>query len=165
MKHHDAHVDLYGMVGCGKTKAEAKRDAESQIVQALDGSYTPRIFRFPAGYIGIVARCNPRWYAQRWEYFYLRPGEEQSPASPSTCSAFDTPDRAERALRNHVAQLLIGLTEDDGMSVLVEETDRRDHADYLGWQVHYKALRASGHSEQDAHQMARYGRAACSPAA
>ena len=53
---HEASIDLYGMAGVGKTKTDAKHDAERQIEQALDGSYTPRIFLFPTGYIGIVAR-------------------------------------------------------------------------------------------------------------
>ena len=123
---HEASIDLYGMAGVGKTKTDAKHDAEHQIEQALDGSYTPRIFLFPTGYIGIVARCHPCFHAQKWEYFYMRPGEEQSPASPYTCSAYDAPADAERALRRHMAQLLIGLTEDDGMSVLIEDADDHD---------------------------------------
>ena len=161
----EASIDLYGMTGCGQTKTDAKHDAERQIEQALDGSYTPSILRFPAGYLGIVTRCNPRWYAQKWEYSYMRPDEEQLPANPPTCSAYDTPADAERALRRHIAQLLIGLTEDDGMSVLREETDRRSHADYIDWQKHYKELRAEGYDERAAHEISCAGRAACSPAA
>ena len=162
---HEASIDLYGMAGVGKTKTDAKHDAARQIAQALDGSYTPRVFRFPAGYLGIVTRCNPRSYAQKWEYCYMRPEEEQLPASPCTCSAYDAPADAERALRRHMAQLLIGVTEDDGMSVLREETDRRNHADYIDWQKHYKELRAEGYDERAAHEMSCAGRAACSPAA
>ena len=142
-QHQTISVDLYGMTGYGPTKAEAKQDAKRRVTAAMDGSYTPCVFRFPAGYAVIVTRCHPRWHAQKWEYFYMGPGEDQSPATPSTCSAYDTPAEAERALRRHVAQLLIWVIEDNGMSVLLDE----------------KELRAQGYSDTDAHRMACDGRA------
>ena len=153
------HVtNLYGMTGVGRTSTDAKHDAERQIEQALDGSYTPSILRFPAGYVGIVTRCHPRQHPKRWEYFYMQPGEEQSSSSPYTCSAFDTPAEAERALRKHISQLLIGAIEDDGMSVLIEDADKRSHADYIDWQAHYRELRSQGYDDTAAHRMACYGR-------
>ena len=162
-------INLYGMDGSGSTKAEAKHDAERQIEQALDGTYAPLVFRFPAGYIGIVSRTAPYRQAQSWEYCYLCPDETQLPAVPCTHEGYETRDAAERALRTHIAQNLIFVTEENGLEVLENEADRHDHQRYIAWQVYYwpyyQELRAQGYSDADAHRLACDGRALCPPAA
>ena len=153
------YVNLYGMDGYGSTKTEAKQDAERQIEQALDGSYTPLVFRFPTGYIGIVSRTAPYRQAHSWEYCYLNPDETQLPAVPCVHEGYETRDAAERALRRHIAQNLIFITEENGLEVLTNETDTLNHQLYVAWRRYYKELRAQGYDDVSAHKMACESRA------
>ena len=159
------YVNLYGMDGYGSTKTEAKHDAERQIEKALDGTYAPLVFRFPAGYIGIVSRTAPYLQAYNWEYCYMNPNETQLPAVPCTHGGYETKEAAERALRTHIAQNLIFVTEENGLDVLTNERDRQDHQEYVTWQLRYKEYRTQGYSDTDAHRLACESRAFCPTAA
>ena len=68
-QHKTISVDLYGMDGYGSTKAEAKQDAARRLTEAMDGSYTPRIYRFPVGHIGVITRLP----VGGWGYTILWP--------------------------------------------------------------------------------------------
>ena len=159
-QHKTISVDLYGMTGTGPTKAEAKQDAERRLTAAMTGLYTPQIFRFPAGYIGVIAR-EP---GSGWQYAILGPGDTTKRYGVS-CSGIESADNAERALRQHIAQNLLFVTDENGLEVLTNETDRHNHKLYIAWQEYYKELRAQGYSDTDAHRLACEGRAMCPPAA
>ena len=159
------YVNVLGMDGYGSTKTEAKHDAERQIERALDGSYTPCVFRFPAGYIGIVSRTAPYLQAHSWEYCYLNSDETQLPAVPCTHDGYETKEATERALRLHIAKNLIFVTEENGLEVLVDETERHQHKAYIAWQLRYKEYRTQGYSDPDAYRLACESRAFCPTAA
>lgn len=158
-------VDLYGISGYGSTKGVAKTDAKRQIARALSGSYAPTIIRFPAGYIGLIYRSAPYRAAHSWEYCYLSP--EETMLTTSTCmqSGFDSLAEAERALRLHVAQLLIFVTDDNGMDILIDGASRLRHNEYVAWQKRYREYRAQGYTDTDCHRMACESRAFYPPAA
>ncbi len=158
-QHQTISVDLYGMTGYGPTKAEAKQDAERRLAAAMDGSYTPRVFRFPAGYLGVITR-EP---FSGWEYTIL--GPQETVRRGAGCSGLESADNAERALRQHIAQNLLFVTDEHGLEVLTNETDRHNHQLYIAWQDYYKELRAQGYGDVDAHRLACEGRAMCPPAA
>ena len=152
-------VDLYGMTGYGPTKTEAKQDAERHLESAMHGSYTPRMYRFPAGYMGVITR-EP---VGGWQYTIL--GPQDTARHGAGCLGIETADQAERGLRRHIAQNLIFVTDDNGLKVLTHEADRRSHQEYIVWQEYYKELLAQGYSDTDAHRLACEGRGMCSPAA
>lgn len=155
-------VDLYGVAGHGSTKTEAKADAERQIEKAFDGSYMPVVIRFPAGYIGLTYRSAPYCAAHGWEYCYLSPDETMlDAATVYTHSGFESRADAERALRRHVAQNLIFVTDDNGMDVLVDGADRLHHNEYVAWQLRYRDYKAQGYNDTDCHRMACESRAFC----
>ena len=159
------YINVLGIDGYGATKAEARRDAERQIEKAMDGPYAPLVFRFPVGYIGIVSRTAPYRQAQQWEYCSLYPDETQLRAFTCTHGGYETRDAAERALRTHIAQNLLFVTEENGLEVLTDEGDKLRHKDYITWQLRYKAYRAQGYSDTDAHRLACESRAFCPTAA
>lgn len=154
-------VDLYGMAGYGSTKTEAKADAERQIEKVMDGSYMPAVLRFPAGYIGVISRSAPYRAAHEWEYSYLMPTDTALGQSSCTHSGYETRADAERALRSHIAQCLLWVTEDNGMDVLFDGADRLRHNEYIAWQKRYKEYKAQGYSDTDCHRMACESRAFC----
>ena len=154
-----AYVNLYGMDGYGSTKAEAKQDAESKLIEAMEGDYAPHIFRFPAGYVGLVIRLP----IGGWQYTIL--GPEDTVRCGASCSGIETAYAAERTLRLHIAQNLIFVTEDNGLEVLKNETDKANHKAYIAWQLRYKEYRAQGYSDTDAHRLACESRAFCPTAA
>ena len=151
-------VDLYGMAGYGSTKTEAKQDAERQLVAATEGYYEARMRRFPAGQVGLLYRD-----LHGWNYSILH--ADRSETNGYALGGYPSRQDAERALRRHIAQNLIFVTEENGLEVLANEADRKDHQMYVAWQGYYKELRTQGYSDVDAHRLACEGRALCPPAA
>ena len=65
-------VDLYGAIGTGATRTEAKAQAEAKISTAFadDGMYNPQMMRFPMGEVVTVYRT-----LEGWTYGLLCPDE------------------------------------------------------------------------------------------
>lgn len=152
-------VDLYGMEGVGLTKAEAKVDAEAKLTRAITGYGCPKMVRFPAGYVGLVYH---NLYG--FNYSLLSPGNDTR-IGGTVIENHPTRQDAERSMRRHVAQYLIFLTVDNGLSVILDEGDRREHAEYIAWQLRYQEYQAQGYNDTDGHHMACESRAFCPPAA
>lgn len=150
-------VDLYGMVGVGVTKAEAKADATRKLEQATEGRYEARMLRFPSGYIGLIYRD-----LYGWNYSIMQP--DRNEAAGYCLGGYETRQEAERMLRIHIAQNLIYVAEDNGLSVILDERDQREHAEYIGWQLRYREYKAQGYSDSDCHHMACENRPFCPPA-
>jgi hypothetical protein len=147
-RQHTTSVDLYGMPGHGRNVAEAKAHAATRLCAAMDGTYAVRLFRFPTGIVGVVSR-DP---FSGWCYTVLK--ADQTHQLGATCSGMASADVAERRLRYAVAQILVFVADDNGVSIIENDADRGDHAQYVAWQERYRAYRGLGYSDADAHRMA-----------
>jgi hypothetical protein len=140
-------VDLYGAIGTGSTKTEAKAQAEAKIATAFSDAwnYAPSMQRFPKGEVGTVYRT-----LEGWQYIVLWPTHEHT-----DCSTIDpkpTKQDAKIAMRRHIAQDYWE-SDDEGVSILFSYDDEgiRQQRAYAKFQRTYRQLRAEGKTDVEAH--------------
>jgi hypothetical protein len=142
-------VDLYGALGTGSTKADAKAQAEARIQTAFAdyGQYNPQMMRFPKGEVVTVYRT-----LQGWTYGFLCPDETRK-VSYGSGTYPSRRDATMHALR-HVAQ---GYWDDeatnDGHDLLhaTDDEGNRAQASYRRFQQAYRALKAQGKTDSECH--------------
>lgn len=145
-------VDLYGALGSGSTKTDARTSAEAKIRTAFadDGMYCPEMHRFPRGEVATVYRILEGWtYAILWptqtrQTFY---GQRLSPNKRE----------ARGAMLRHIAQDywddeptayghdLLAATDDEG---------RKDQTRYRQFQRAYRHWKSLGFGDTECHRMA-----------
>jgi hypothetical protein len=140
-------VEVHGMQGLGLTKTEAKAHALERITAAMQGSYVPTMLLFPCQITAVIYRTPLAWG-------YILTSHD--PAYPGNChdQGYPTREVAERSCRIQVAQWLVGRTEDDGLSALLEDQDHYSHARYIGFQRACAFYKAQGMSDQECHWQA-----------
>lgn len=143
-------VDLYGALGTGANKTEAKAQAEAKIAKAFNDAwnYAPTMQRFPQGEVGTVYRT-----LEGWQYIILWPTAEHTDCS--TTDPKPSKHDAKIAMRRHIAQ---GYWEsdDDGVSILMsyDEEGIRQQRAYAKFQRTYRQLKTEGNDDSTCHRMA-----------
>ena len=138
----------FGVDGSGRTVTEAKQDAGRKIQALVKELRFPSVYRFPTGIIGVVART-----LDGWSYALLY-ADQDSRTDEHAASGYGDQAATIAAMRRHAAQNLVFEVPDHGLSVLVDDGARREHIGYVNWQLDYRALRAAGKSEHEAHEAA-----------
>jgi hypothetical protein len=142
-------VDLYGALGTGSTKTEAKAKAEAKLIKAFaeDGQYNPQMMKFPRGEVVTVYRT-----LEGWTYGTLWPRETGTVSYGSGLYPSKR-DAAIHALR-HIAQ---GYWDDEASGYgcdLLQATDDEGHREqtrYKRFQEAYRALKAQGKTDSECH--------------
>lgn len=143
-------ITYFGMEGEGRTLTDAKRDAGAKIERALSGpeGWNPQIVSW-RGFAVLVYRTPEGWHSA----LIIDAGETRV----SICYGSNEGDKAAalRGARLHVAQC--GWTHADGETLWEGLTDREEKREHLSWvrfQIRYRAARARGLSDNDAHSYA-----------
>lgn len=139
-------LEHFGVDGSGRTVTEAKQDAGRKIQALVEELRFPCVFRFPTGIVGVVART-----VEGWSYALLY-ADQESRTDALAASGYGDQAETVAAMRRHVAQNLVFGVPDHGLSVLADDRARREHIGYVNWQLDYRALRAAGKSDHEAHE-------------
>jgi hypothetical protein len=142
-------VDLYGALGTGASKTEAKAQAEAKISTAFadHGQYNPQMMRFPRGEVVTVYRT-----LEGWTYGFLCPDETRKVSYGSGLYPSKR-DAAIHALR-HIAQ---GYWDDEASDhgrdflVATDDAGRREQTRYWQFQEAYRQLKAQGKTDAQCH--------------
>lgn len=141
--------------------AQTPRDAKTALLEsaakALGGIHLPRWFRFGDRYAVIYRIPSGWWY------------EVASPETPAyedgvslrvgSIGPFDSVEEAERALRRHMAQLLMDPRRDYTAEEIVDPRDLESHRSYYRWQAGYAYAMDMGLPDEACRQVAeRYER-------
>ena len=142
-------VDLYGAIGTGATKTEAKAQAEAKIQTAFAeyGQYNPQMLRFPRGEVVTVYRT-----LGGWTYGTLWPDETRKVSYGSGCY----PSRREATMHalRHIAQDYWDNEASCYGHDLLHATDERGHeaqTRYRHFQTAYRLLKAQGKTDTECH--------------
>jgi hypothetical protein len=142
-------VDLYGAIGTGATRAEAKAQAAAKIQAAFSdqGSYCPDMFRFPKGETATIYRT-----LEGWTYGILWPGEEHK--RQYGMGVFATKRDANQAMRRNLAQLYWNDHATEYGHELLAALDEEGHRlqdSYRRFQRRYQELKAEGWTDTQCH--------------
>ena len=148
-------IQYCGMQADGATVKEAKQNAARKLEAAISGDYTPKIITTPGGKYTAILWREPEWYC----YSVLDNDKRREAGRESlmygSSSGYKTMADCETSARNHLAQNLINTaTGEDGQAVLLSADDRADHRRYVEWQYLYKAWKAQGLGDNEAHDSA-----------
>lgn len=132
-----------GMEGSGATVKEAKQDAARKIEAALDGSYAPTLVRGFADDIRLVCRAPDGWNILRID--------DRKDGDLFGCSMVGTKADAIAQARMSLAQDAIFRAPDHGLSILTDKSARRQHADYVAWQMAARDGQSKGVSDPHAY--------------
>jgi len=142
-------VDLYGALGTGSTKTEAKAQAEAKISKAFadHGQYNPQMMRFPMGEVVTVYRT-----LEGWTYGFMCPDETRKVSYG--CGNY--PSRREATMRalRHVAQgYWDNEATDYGHDILpaIDDEGHREQTSYRRFQEAYRVLKAQGKTDSECH--------------
>ena len=160
-------VDVGGVTGQGRTKTEARADAEAKIERWLEGDYTP-IYLSCQGVQALVWR-EPQL---GWMYSLLRPErvevarEHRDRLHGISSSEQATHEQKKDTLRRarvHMAQNIFSIEDQSrgvightGLEAILNKDDRHEHARWVVWQYNYMAWKDAGASDTDAHTYASY---------
>lgn len=149
-------ITYCGVDGFGRTLKEARKYA-MDVLSRFVAHHTPKLV-YIAGHFILVTR-DP----EAWSYRIIDPEDLEKKADDLTvvCNhlGYMSASEAERAGRRHLAQNLIFGTPDNGMSVLKNENDRREHVSYIGWQLACRDAASRGLSDAEQREFAnREGR-------
>jgi len=145
-------VDLYGALGTGTTKAEAKAQAEERIQTAFAdyGQYNPQMMRFPRGEVVTVYRT-----LEGWTYGCLWPDENRKRSYG--CGNYPSQHAAVVHALRHIAQ---GYWDDAGTGYghdilpVLDEEGHREQTRYTRFQEAYRLLKAQGKTDSECHDEA-----------
>lgn len=133
-------ITYFGMEGEGKTLTEAKQDAGRKLEAAMDGSYLPYVFTH-MGHTLIVFR-EP----DGWAYMMIYP-DDDGQKSGSSSGGNSQEETIRQGLRHMAQNLYNPKTGEDGMSVLRNKDDIRQHQNWVEWQRVYLAWADLGASD------------------
>jgi hypothetical protein len=142
-------VDLYGALGTGSTKSEAKAQAEAKITKAFagDGQYNPHMFRFPRGEVVTVYRT-----LEGWTYGTLWP-DETGTVSYGSGLYESKRDATMHALRNIAQHYWDDEASGYGLNLLLalDDEGQREQTSYRRFQMAYRLLKAQGKTDTQCH--------------
>lgn len=140
-----------GITGSGRNITAAKADWLAKVKVALEGTFTP-IRVTVHGLTAFVWRER-----EGWCYKILRglKPDESKEVLYGCGMMVGTRDDAERAARAHLAQNLFIKYICTGMSAIINEEDRKDHARWVEWQYCFAAWVDTGMTQDKAHNAAR----------
>ena len=126
-------ITYFGADGEGSTVTEARRDAGERIGRMLGGSYTPQLIGSLRDNYSALLWREPKY---GWNYKII--GPEQPEGALHSCTSGDDYESAKRHATRHLATLLFDAGDPATWQRsldLVEKADRREIADYIGWQA------------------------------
>jgi hypothetical protein len=152
-KQH-VRVIVHGMEGVGTTKTEAKQDAIQKIEKACEGTWSPLLL-VAEPYSIIIYRNMDGWCSQS---ISDERGFRDWSRNGSSFYGNQTRNEVERAVRRHLGDLTMdcetAFAIEDVPAIVENAQDRRDLLRGAAWQRSYKALRAMGYSDFEAHRNA-----------
>lgn len=145
-------IQYFGMEGTGRTLTEAKQDAGRRIEKAVTGSYLPFVQSY-RGQSVLVWR-----ELERWQFRLLTDYETGAVRDGFVygCGAGqDTFDDVVKAAKYALAQTTWQPEDGDFPPDFLKSEDiRREFKSWAAWQLRYRAHRANGMSDVDAHRAA-----------
>ena len=143
-------LEYFGFTGTGATLKDAKIDAGRKIDALHVGTWEPAILEW-RGVAALVYRD-----LNGWSYRFIQTPDESTPHMPigSSSCGDDRRDALQWAQR-HVADYAWTATDPvEDWPEWLRETDRAEIRERRYWQIAYKALKAEGKTDNEAHQEA-----------
>lgn len=157
-------VTVCGVTGTGRTKTEARQQAEEAITARLaevEGDYDPRLLSWRSNLVLIYRRP-----LDGWVYVHLTSPEDglRTGRLMGGCYSSDTLAQIEASVRLHLAEQ--GWTPEEGPEppdILTQEDERQEFRLWARWQLAYRAARERGLADEEAREEAWRARREASP--